>query len=114
MSDGKLRAVCMADGRIGWPDVVEYQLEDGTRLPVPPRPDKHPDWGRWRPVPLSSTMVAKQRAEGTLVEAKVQGLPYRIIVHDRPVYDRMCATGLMYSSVHRGISAPMMDNRKTP
>lgn len=32
----KPRLTVAADGRIGWPDIVQYQLPDGSRVAVPP------------------------------------------------------------------------------
>lgn len=83
------------DGRVGIPSVFEYELLDGTRLPVPPKWKTHPD--------PEKHMKAYTR----------HSVPYKVIVHDRQKYDHLLKTGWVYGPEHWGKSGPLVDNRRT-
>ena len=72
------------DGRVGIPSVFEYELLDGTRLPVHPTWETHPDLERAR---KGNTRPS---------------LPYKIIVHDQEKYDFLLNTGWIYDPEHNG------------
>ena len=80
--------VKQSDGRIGIPSVFEYELLDGTRLPIPPTWKTHPDH--------------KKAKQGHIRPS----LPYKIIVHDREKYDHLLKTGWVYSPEHVGNRPP--------
>jgi hypothetical protein len=92
-----------ADGRIGWPDVVQYEMLDG------------PDKGRLRTCkpmvesdldPRSTrTPTASERCSGRFrgwEGLQRRGYPYRTVVHDEAAYDDLVATGAIYDPRHTG------------
>ena len=98
----KLRAVSSADGRIGWPDVVEYELaegpEAGKRLPVPPSFERHP-----HPDPRALWRAGQACERATLA--------YCTIVHDQEAYDELKRGGYIYGEQHWGKRPAVIDNR---
>lgn len=91
MSAPNLRICQHADGRISFPDVVDYEIiageHAGLRLPLPPRADEypHPD------IPKS-------------------GAPYLTHVHDREIYNWLRDTGRIATSYGKH---DIIDNRNT-
>ena len=90
---GKLRMIQVADGRIGFPDVVDYEVVEGEhaglRLPVPPSPEEFPQPGNIGPP---------------------RGCAYRQHVHDRDTFDWLTRTNriLVSHGKHN-----VVDNRMT-
>ena len=85
------------DGRIGIPSVLEYELEDGTKVPVPPTWKTHPD--------LEIDKQGRPR----------RSLPFKQVVYDREKYDFLLRTGWVYGPEHCGKyrQRPPVDNRRT-
>ena len=81
------------DGRIGIPSVFEYQLSDGTRLPVPPTWETHPD-------------IAKSRLGHVR-----PSLSYNIVVHDQEKYDFLLKSGWIYSLEHTARECKITNDR---
>ena len=124
----KLRVVQTADGRFGFPEVVLYELISGplvgTRLVVPPTIESHPDPVSAAPPELSSRASAKHIAaglaggwDGRPLALRYRGLPraslpYRMIVLDQALHDRLRAAGYLAAQGHQ--DGRFIDNRVAP
>lgn len=94
---GKPRVRILTDGRIGWPDVVQYEITEGpykgTRLTCPP---------------LSTGKYRDPASEGF----PPYGYSYQIIKINETLYDKMYHTGELHDPRHTG-AGKAIDNRKT-
>ena len=93
-----VRMVQQADGRVGFPDVVEYELVEGEgkglRLICPPTLDDHPD------------LFRKEGQPGTV--------GYETRVHDLATYEILKSSGILYHPRHTGSVSETVDNRSAP
>ena len=100
----KPRAVTSRDGRIGFPDIAQYELTEGDEagqlLPVPPTYQSHP-----HPDPPEELY----RRGIAFIDTSCA---YRLLVHDQAEYDRLRLAGFWMSAEHRGKSK-MFDGRAT-
>ena len=111
----KPRIRVTTDGRIGWPDVVQYELMDGPdkgkRLTCRPLVETHLD-----PLselkPSAGTYLMSGGAGGWAGRQR-RGYPYRIVVHDRAAYERLRQTGEINDPRHTG-AGRAVDNRSAP
>ena len=95
MDARKLRLRALADGRFGFPGVVEYVItagpDTGEVLLAPPAIEAHEDPG------TGSTW------------------PFMLIVRDQLRYERLCRAGWIYDPRHTGRRrGPVIDNRSAP
>ena len=106
----------MADGRIGFPGAIAYELTDGPnkgeRLLCPPTIESHPDPASATSPPLASAAAARERA-------KRQGQPrasfsYVLVVLEPELFWQIRATGLLYDPRHTGARGQVIDNRAVP
>lgn len=81
----KLRVRKLADGRIGFPEVVEYEIAFGPRA------------GERLPVPLFE-----------------HNLAFYIVVHDQAAYEALYKTGWLSGEEHCGRRGPVFDQRRAP
>lgn len=104
------------DGRVGWPDVVQYELQSGPdkgkRLTCPPTAASHPDPDTAVPPTIDSWSGAKawrswmDRRDAGENMARA-GCAYLPIVHDRAAYERLRASGDLYNRRHTGAGQAM-------
>jgi hypothetical protein len=96
-----MKKVTLPDGRIGYPDIVEYEItegpEKGTRLPVPPTYKTHPHY-------LSEKELAEKG-----IAYRETSLAYITIIHDYDAYEKLA--GFWYSPKHMG-GGKTVDRRK--
>ena len=95
------------DGRIGYPDIVVYEILEGPAkgviLPVPPKFDTHP-----KPeIKIKYAMMIKP-------ENRQTSCAYKTIVKNQKLYDEMFAQGFWFSPTHIGKRKPFIDYRKAP
>ena len=92
----KPRAVTSRDGRIGFPDIVSYEICEGPckgeHRAVPPTHESDPYTGK---KPYHKASVA-----------------YDVVTHDWKEYHRLCKAGFWASAEHKGKSV-MLDGRAT-
>ncbi|MGI9507140.1 MAG: hypothetical protein ACR2RE_29210 [Geminicoccaceae bacterium] len=108
----KLRVVCTAHGRIGWPDIVQYEPmagpEKGELLPCPPR-NWATIWGEvWREIGKEKGWPCPDDPNRSC------GWPYVTRVHDLEKYEELCATGWISNPLHSGRSGVTEDYRQAP
>ena len=112
----KLRIRVMADGRIGFPGAVAYQLTDGPnkgeRLLCPPTIESHPDPASATPPPLSSAAAARERAKWR--GGARASFSYVLVVLDPDLFWELRARGLLHDPRHTGASGEAIDNRVAP
>lgn len=119
---GKPHIQVTADGRIGWPRVVQYELlggpEKGRLLTCPPTCASHPDPATAIPPSIDSWRGAKawrewmdRRAAGEIMARR--GYPFRPVVHDRAAYEALCRCGDIDNPRHTGAGSAV-DNRAAP
>ena len=78
-----LYAARHADGRVALPRIVQYRLQDGTVLDLPPTVDTHPD-----PAPTDGTGPFRRPRKGMPCS-----VPYATVVHDFDAYDSLLRGG---------------------
>jgi hypothetical protein len=78
-----LRAARHSDGRVSLPRIVQYRLQDGTVLDLPPTVLSHPD-----PAPTDGTGPFRRPRKGMACS-----VPYTQIVHDFDAYDSLLRGG---------------------
>lgn len=104
----KRRAVVHADGRVGYPDVLQYRLvegpEAGALVDVPPTFATHP-----HPDP-----VALARALGHGMPMIRPSCDYVEVIHDRAAYDELAARGFWNAPWHTGPCGVVADSRPAP
>lgn len=110
----KPRIRICTDGRIGWPDVVQYEILEGPKkgrlLTCPPTVATDPDpKSRLAPTPADMRDGRVAGWEGR----QDRSYPYRIVVHDRVAYDRLRLRGDLASRRHTG-GGQVVDNRAAP
>jgi hypothetical protein len=115
----KPRIRMTTDGRIGWPEVVQYQMLSGPRagdlLTCPPTVASHPDPATAAPPSIASAAGAKawrdwmdRLAAGENMARR--GCAYRIVIHDHAAHAEMVWTGAIYDPRHTG-AGQAEDNR---
>ena len=106
----------MADGRIGFPGAIAYELtagpDKGKRLLCPPTVESHPDPGSATPPPLSSAAAARERAKWD--GRPRASFPYVLVVLDPDLHWQIRACGLLYDPRHTGATGETIDNRVAP
>lgn len=94
----KVRTQQIADGRIGFPDVVMYEMIDGpfagVKMPCPPMIDEHHNADRKEGMPGTYAYVAR--------------------VLDREVHEILRGAGILYHPRHTGAVPNVVDNRAAP
>lgn len=112
----RLRFRVMADGRIGFPGAIAYELtagpEKGKLLLCPPTVESHPDPDSATPQPLSSAAAARERAKWD--GRPRASFPYVMVVLDPDLYRQIRAQGLLYDPRHIGAVGGVIDNRVAP
>lgn len=111
----KPRVRICTDGRIGWPEIVQYEMLDGPkagrRQTCPPMVETDLD-------PLSTI----QPGAGTYLMSGGAGgwagrqrrsYPFRVVVHDRAAYDALWRSGAINNRRHTG-ARRAQDNRAAP
>lgn len=110
----KIKMVVHADGRRGFPGIVTYQVlrwDAASRayLPaeitdLPPDIDSHPDPDRAAALGVPAASIP------------LWGLPYRILIHDLPAYERLARAGALGvgHAYPPGKFPQIIDNRSAP
>lgn len=100
----KLRAKSTADGRIGWPSIIEYLLTEGPRkgqrVPVPPTFESHP-----HPDPESLRREGKAHFKASCA--------YLSVIHDPEGYQKLKDAGWIDDPKHRGESLRLDERPRT-
>lgn len=116
-----VKMVRTADGRFGWPSVVQYQLaagpHEGTLLTCPPTRDAWPDPESAKPPPIDSFAAASKWAAWMARQALGEnmarcGLSYFVKVHDLAIYNQMSRLGMLRDPLHAGPKGKATDSRK--
>ena len=102
-----MKQVEYKDGRIGWPDILEYEItegpEKGNIIPVPPTHETHPH-------PDPTTVLMKK-----CLPYMRPSCAYRMIVYDHEGYEKLYKAGLIYGPPHaRKGDIEFIDNRIAP
>lgn len=98
------------NGRIGYPDVVVYELlegpDKGKQLPVPPSFSTHPK---------PKTKLKYGRSIQLKDVAKLKATcAFKIVVKNQKAYEEMYAQGAFWHPDHVGKYEPMIDERSAP
>ena len=91
------RIIVATDGRIGVPDVVQYELIEG------------PQKGRVLSVPPTTVVY---HSSGPL-RGRRCGYAYRVRIHDHAKYDALRGAKWIYGERHMGFCGEVIDSRIT-